>query len=85
MAGSPNSLYILWKYTGSQYSYCKWKYLPIIAIGDIESSFTHVFLSLGLSARLISIGQFVDNKCNVHISHVVICARLGARKVIARA
>ncbi|KAG6495050.1 hypothetical protein ZIOFF_042841 [Zingiber officinale] len=42
--------------------------LPITAIGDIGSSFSHVFISPGLSTNLISVGQMVDNHCDVHFS-----------------
>ena len=43
--------------------------LPISAVGDISSSLTDVFVSPNLSTNLISVGQLVDNNCNVHFSH----------------
>ena len=42
--------------------------LPISAIGDLSSSVTDVFVSPDLSKNLISVGQLVDNNCNVHFS-----------------
>ena len=44
-------------------------FLPISTVGDFSSSLTDVFVSLDLSTNLISIGQLVDNNCNVHFSH----------------
>ena len=43
--------------------------LPISAVGDLSSSLTDVFVSPDLSTNLISIGQLVNNNCNVHFSH----------------
>ena len=43
--------------------------LPISVVGDLSSSLTDVFVSLDLSTNLISVGQLVDNNCNVHFSH----------------
>ena len=40
--------------------------LPISAVGDLSSSLTDVFVSPDLSTNLISVGQLVDNNCNVH-------------------
>ena len=42
--------------------------LPINAVGDISSSLIYVFVSPDLSTNLISVGQLVDNNCNVHFS-----------------
>ena len=42
--------------------------LPISAGGDLSSFLTNVFVSLDLSTNLISVGQLVDNNCNVHFS-----------------
>lgn len=42
--------------------------LSISAVGDINSSFRDVFVSLGLVSNLISVGQLVDNNCNVNFS-----------------
>jgi len=43
-------------------------HLPIIAMGDISSSLTGVFVSSSLSSNLISIGQLVENDCRVEFS-----------------
>ena len=40
--------------------------LPLSAVGDLSSSLTDVFVSPDLSTNLISVGQLVDNNCNVH-------------------
>ena len=42
--------------------------LPISAVGDLSSSLTDVFVSPDLSTNLISVGQLVDNNCNIHFS-----------------
>lgn len=42
--------------------------LPITAIGDISSSLTNVFISPGLTSNLISVGQLVENDCQVQFS-----------------
>jgi hypothetical protein len=43
--------------------------LPISAVGDLSPSLTDVFVSPDLSTNLISVGQLVDNNCDVHFSH----------------
>ena len=40
--------------------------LPISVVGNLSSSLTDVFVSPDLSINLISVGQLVDNNCNVH-------------------
>ncbi|KAJ0099540.1 hypothetical protein Patl1_19931 [Pistacia atlantica] len=42
--------------------------LRISVVGDISSSLTDIFVSPDLFTNLISVGQFVDNNCNVHFS-----------------
>ena len=42
--------------------------LPISAVGDLSSSLTDVFVSHDLSTNLISVGQLVDDDCDVHFS-----------------
>lgn len=42
--------------------------LPITATGDISSSLTNVFISRGLTSNLISVGQLVENDCQVQFS-----------------
>ncbi|KAG6501099.1 hypothetical protein ZIOFF_040967 [Zingiber officinale] len=69
MTGSPDQLHNVRQYNGSQnIQIANGSNLPITAIGDIGSSFSHVFISPGLSTNLISVGQMVDNHCDVHFS-----------------
>ncbi|KAG6500755.1 hypothetical protein ZIOFF_040608 [Zingiber officinale] len=69
MTGSPDLLHNVRQYNGSQnIQIANGSNLPITAIGDIGSSFSHVFISPGLSTNLISVGQMVDNHCDVHFS-----------------
>ena len=42
--------------------------LSITAVGDITPSFRDVFVSPGLVSNLISVGQLVDNNCNINFS-----------------
>lgn len=42
--------------------------IPITGVGDITSTVKDVFISPDLSASLISVGQLVDNNCDVHFS-----------------
>ena len=70
MTRSTDWLHNLQKYTGKQnIQIANGSNLPITAIGDIGPSFRHVFVSPGLSTSLISIGQLVDNNCDVSFSH----------------
>ena len=43
-------------------------FLPINVVGDLSSSLTDVFVSPDLSTNLLSVGQLVDNNCNVNFS-----------------
>ena len=43
--------------------------LPISVVGDLSSSLTDVFVSPDLSTNLLSVGQLVDNNCNINFSH----------------
>lgn len=42
--------------------------LPITKVGDITQTFKNVFVSPKLSANLISVGQLVDENCDVKFS-----------------
>jgi len=42
--------------------------LPITSTGDISSSLTNVFVSPGLTSNLLSVGQLVENDCQVQFS-----------------
>ncbi|KAI4331744.1 hypothetical protein L6164_016702 [Bauhinia variegata] len=69
MTGSLDLLHNLRQYTGTQnIQIANGSNLPITAIGDINSSFHHVFVSPGLSTNLISVGQLMDNNCDVSFS-----------------
>ncbi|KAG8385238.1 hypothetical protein BUALT_Bualt03G0021300 [Buddleja alternifolia] len=43
--------------------------LPITAVGDFSASLNTVFVSPNLSTNLISVGQLVENNCNVQFSN----------------
>jgi hypothetical protein len=40
-------------------------HLPITATSDVSSSLTDVFVSLGLTTNLVSVGQLVENDCKL--------------------
>jgi hypothetical protein len=42
--------------------------LPIAAVGDASSALIDVFLAPQLSTNLISVGQLVENNCDVKFS-----------------
>jgi hypothetical protein len=49
-------------------------HLPITATSDVSSSLTDVFVSLGLTTNLVSVGQLVENDCKLKFfksDHVV--------------
>ena len=69
MTGSSDFLQNLRPYTGCQnIQIANGSNLPITAIGDIGHSFRHVFVAPKLSTNLISVGQLVENHCDVHFS-----------------
>jgi len=43
-------------------------FLRISAVGDLSPSLTDVYVSPNLSTNLFSVGQLVDNNCDVHFS-----------------
>lgn len=47
--------------------------LPITVVGDVSPSLTNVFVSPGLAASLVSIGQLVDNACKVVFFSTWLC------------
>ncbi|KAK7245636.1 hypothetical protein RIF29_40484 [Crotalaria pallida] len=49
--------------------------LPITAVGDITPVFNNAFVSPGLSGNLISVGQLVENNCDVHFSRDGCCVQ----------
>ncbi|KAF5472111.1 hypothetical protein F2P56_008851 [Juglans regia] len=69
MTGSTAGLHGVRKYGGMQtIQIADGSTLPITAVGTLGSSFRNVFVSPGLSTNLISVGQLVDNNCDVHFS-----------------
>jgi len=52
----------------SQIQVANGSHLAINEIGDINQSFKNVYVSPGLSNNLISIGQLVEENCDVHFS-----------------
>jgi hypothetical protein len=67
MTGSSDLLCNLREYSGTQnIRIANSSNLLIIAIGDIGPSCPYIFVSPGLSANLISVGQMVDNNWDMH-------------------
>jgi len=59
--------------------------LKINVVGDLSPSLTDVFMSPNLSTNLISIGQLVDNNCDVHFSQSsCVVQDQGSGKMIAK-
>ena len=57
------------KYQGpSQIQIASGSNLPITKVGDITPTFKNVFVSPKLLTSLISIGQLVNNNCDVSVS-----------------
>lgn len=80
MTGSPEHLHNIHAYNGTQnIQIDDGNSLPISAIGDINPFFRNVFVSPGLAANLISVGQLVDNNCNVNFSRLVVVCRIRRR------
>ena len=52
----------------SQIQIANGSHLAIDEVGDINYSFRDVYVSLELSTSLISVGQLVDDNCDVHFS-----------------
>jgi len=69
MTNSASVLKNVHEYHGpSQIQIAKGSNLPIIQVGDITQTFKNVFVSPKLSTSLISVGQLVDNNCDVNFS-----------------
>ena len=69
MIGSSDTLSNVRTYTRSGHiQIANGSRLPIHAIGDVNSIVRDVFVSPQLSISLISVGQLVDNNCDVHFS-----------------
>lgn len=66
MIGSSDSLNNIRRYTGLQHiRIANGSTLPITTVGDLGLLLIMSFLSSNLSTNLVSIGQLVDNKCDV--------------------
>jgi len=69
MTGSSKHLHNLHSYDGNQkIQIDDGKTLSITNVGDINPDFRDVLVSLGLASNLLSIGQLVDDNCNVKFS-----------------
>ena len=69
MTNSTSILKNVRKYQGpSQIQIANGSNLPITKVGDITETFKNVFVSPKLSTSLISVGQLVDNNCDVNFS-----------------
>ncbi|KAK0597672.1 hypothetical protein LWI29_027447 [Acer saccharum] len=80
MTRSSNTLRNVRRYHGSsQIQIANGSHLAINEVGDINPSFRDVYVSLGLSTSLISVGQLVDNNCDVHSLLMVVLCRIKCR------
>ena len=69
MTNSTNILKNIREYNGpTQIQVANGSNLPITKVGDITETFKNVFVSPKLSTSLISVGQLVDNNCDVKFS-----------------
>ena len=69
MTGSSEYLHNLHSYDGNQkIQIVDGNTLSITNVGDINSDFRDVLVSPGLASNLLSIGQLVDDNCNVNFS-----------------
>ena len=67
MTGTSDLLHNQRPYTGTQHiQVADGNNIPITTVGDISSFFRHVLVSPKLSTSLLSVGQMVDNNCDVH-------------------
>jgi methylmalonyl-CoA mutase cobalamin-binding subunit len=69
MTNSSSMLKNVREYHGSsQIQVANGGHIPITKIRDIDPTFTNIFVSPELSTSLISVGQLVDDNCDVHFS-----------------
>ncbi|CAJ2628294.1 unnamed protein product [Trifolium pratense] len=69
MTGSSEYLHNLHSYHGNQnIQIADGNALSITNVGDLNSDFRDVLVSPGLASNLLSVGQLVDNNCNVNFS-----------------
>jgi len=69
MTASSEYLHNLHSYHGNQkIQIADGNALSITNVGDLNSDFRDVFVAPGLTSNLLSVGQLVDNNCNVNFS-----------------
>jgi hypothetical protein len=69
MTGSSEYLHNLHSYHGNQkIQIADGNALSITNVGDLNFDFRDVLVSPGLASNLLSVGQLVDNNCNVNFS-----------------
>ena len=70
MTDSETDLHDVHEYDGTQsIQIADGSTLPIIVVGNFGPSFIDVFVSPELSTSLISVGQLVDDNCDVNFFH----------------
>jgi len=76
MTSSENGLYNVRKYMGNQHINVKnGDNLPILSIGNLGSYFKNNFMSPKLSTSLLSVGQMVENNCEIHFDRHGCCVQ----------
>ena len=81
MTNSENGLCNVQKYMGNQHiQVANGDNLPISSIGDLGSNFKDIFVSPKLSANLLSVGQMVENNCEIDLIIMVVMCRIKCRE-----
>jgi hypothetical protein len=76
MTGSTDALHDVRKYTGNQQiQIANVSTILITPVGSLGKIFHNIFVSPDLNANLISVGQLVDNNCEVHFNHNGCCVQ----------
>jgi hypothetical protein len=86
MTISENGLYNVRKYMGNQLiQVANGDNLSILSIGNLGSYFKNIFVSPKLSTSLLSVGQMVENNCEIHFDRHGCCVQdQVSGKVIAK-
>jgi hypothetical protein len=86
MTNNENELCNVQKYMGNQHiQVANGDNLPISSIGDLDLNFKDIFVSPKLSANLLSVGQMVENNCEIRFNHNGCCVQdQVSGKVIAK-
>jgi hypothetical protein len=86
MTNNENGLYNVRKYMGNQHiQVANGDNLPILSIGNLGSYFKNIFVSPKLSTSLLSVGQMVENDCEIHFDRHGCCVQdQVSGKVIAK-